>query len=94
MPKVGLVLFDFAGSGYSEGEYITLGINEAIDAKLVLEHIKTIHPINKVTLWGRSMGAVTSIIFCSTPENKGFVNNIVLDSPFSSFPIMVDDIIR
>jgi len=29
LPKVGLLLFDFAGSGYSEGEYVTLGINES-----------------------------------------------------------------
>lgn len=39
LPKVGLLLFDFAGSGYSEGEYVTLGINESWDTKLVLNYV-------------------------------------------------------
>lgn len=32
LPKMSLLLFDFAASGHSEGEYITLGVKEAIDA--------------------------------------------------------------
>lgn len=31
LPYVSLFIFDFAGSGYSEGEYITIGYNESRD---------------------------------------------------------------
>lgn len=70
LPKIALLIFDFAGSAYSEGEYITLGITEADDTKAVLDHIKENFNIGKVILWGWSMGAVTSLIFASKEENK------------------------
>lgn len=94
LPKFGLVIFDFAGSAYSDGQYITLGINEAEDAKVVIQHIKQNFNIGKVVLWGRSMGAVTSLVYSAKKENEKTIDGIVLDSPFSCFQTMVNDIVR
>lgn len=94
LPKFGLLIFDFAGSAYSEGQYITLGVNEAEDTRIVIDHIKNNFPIGKVVLWGRSMGAVTSLVYSSKEENGKTVDGIVLDSPFSCFQTMVNDIVR
>lgn len=52
-------LFDFAGSGMSEGAYISLGYNEVHDLQAVLKHVKERFNVTKFALWGRSMGAVT-----------------------------------
>lgn len=89
LPKVGLIVFDFAGSGYSEGDYITLGVKESKDTRVVLDHLKSKFNIEKCVLWGRSMGAVTSILFLSDENNKGLIDGVILDSPFSCFKTMV-----
>ena len=73
LPKVNLILFDFAGSGYSEGEYITLGVKEARDTRTIIDYAKQKFGINKVILWGRSMGAVTAILFAAEEKNKNLV---------------------
>jgi alpha/beta superfamily hydrolase len=31
--------FDFAGSGHSEGEYVSMGLNESMDIKVVVEYL-------------------------------------------------------
>jgi len=93
LPKMGLVVFDFAGSGYSEGEYITLGTKESHDVRLVIDRMKKTHNINKIILWGRSMGAVASILFAAEPSNKGIISGLILDSPFSSFRRMIYDVV-
>lgn len=41
-----------------------------------------------IVLWGRSMGAVTSLLFLKDPLSKRlipFIKYLILDSPFSSF---------
>ena len=63
------LIFDFSGSGMSDGRYISLGTHaliqlagshEADDLQSVLKHIRTkIGKRSKIVLWGRSMGAVT-----------------------------------
>lgn len=53
------VVFDFAGSGVSQGKYVSLGYYEVDDIKSILKHLrKRIGEQIKVVLWGRSMGAV------------------------------------
>lgn len=93
LPKMGLVLFDFIGSGYSEGEFITLGVKEAQDTKLIIEYLKENYVVDKVILWGRSMGAVTAILLAQEEASKGLISGLILDSPFSSFKRMVYDVV-
>lgn len=38
------VVFDFCGSGISEGEYVTLGLNESEDLEAVISHIRSQSP--------------------------------------------------
>ena len=53
------VVFDFAGSGISEGKYVSLGYYEVEDIKSVLKHLrKRIGDNIKIVLCGRFMGAV------------------------------------
>jgi pimeloyl-ACP methyl ester carboxylesterase len=58
-----LFCFDFSGSGHSDGEYVTLGSNESDDLKLILESLKSNPKITGFGLWGRSMGAVTALLY-------------------------------
>jgi len=59
--NIELICFDFSGSGQSQGEYVTLGVNEADDLNDVIEFSWTEFKIDRFVLWGRSMGAVTII---------------------------------
>lgn len=45
-----LVAFDFAGSGLSEGEYVSLGYYERDDVKVRHERRKVVRPITPDTL--------------------------------------------
>lgn len=50
---MGLFCFDFSGSGLSEGEYITLGINESHDLECVVNYLVSLGKVSNIALWGR-----------------------------------------
>ena len=52
---------DFAGSGHSEGEYVSLGYHEQGDVAAVMRHLRA-RGCKRVVLWGRSMGAATALL--------------------------------
>jgi len=73
---------DFAGSGRSEGEYVSLGWNEKDDIATWVEYLRSQFSVSSIGLWGQSMGAVAAILYsCEDPT----VTGMVLDSPFSNF---------
>lgn len=72
---------DFSGSGLSEGDYVTLGWNEKDDLKAVVAHLRTDNRISCIGLWGRSMGAVTCLLYGAEDPS---IAGMVLDSPFSN----------
>jgi len=72
---------DLSGSGLSEGEYISLGHYEQEDVRCILEYLKESSLVSSIVLWGRSMGAATSLLYSS--QNPGDISAIILDSPFS-----------
>jgi pimeloyl-ACP methyl ester carboxylesterase len=74
--------FDFSGCGNSEGEWVTLGHKEQEDLQTVINHLRSIRTVSLIGLWGRSMGAVTSIFY--TAKEPAAITAMVLDSPFSS----------
>lgn len=87
LPKIAVCAFDFAGCGLSEGEFITLGPREKRDALVVIKHIRETFRVGQLFIWGRSMGAVASIMLAiDHPEE---VSALVLDSPFSDLTKMV-----
>jgi fermentation-respiration switch protein FrsA (DUF1100 family) len=73
--------FDFAGCGLSEGEYISLGCYEKDDVDCVFRYLRSLETVSSIGIWGRSMGAVTALMYSDTNHEIGCV---VLDSPFSN----------
>ncbi|XP_054786523.1 uncharacterized protein LOC129292874 isoform X2 [Prosopis cineraria] len=71
---------DFSGSGLSGGEHVTLGWNEKDDLRAVVDYLRADGNVSLIGLWGRSMGAVTSLMYGAEDPS---IAGIVLDSPFS-----------
>ncbi|MCL7036217.1 hypothetical protein MKW94_026691 [Papaver nudicaule] len=71
---------DFSGSGLSGGEHVTLGWNEKDDLQAVVNHLRSDGNVSCIGLWGRSMGAVTSLMYGAEDPS---IAGMVLDSPFS-----------
>ena len=87
-----LCLFDFAGSGYSGGEYCSLGIREAGDIKIVLDCLRIRHSKSRFVLYGRSMGAAATIFLAS--QASAGLEMLILDSPFCDVEQLVQDLGR
>lgn len=73
---------DCAGSGQSDGQYVSLGQYEADDALAVVDYLKLAYGLRRYALWGRSMGAVTSLLYASNKAPDAAA--LVCDSPFAS----------
>ena len=81
--------FDFAGCGHSEGDYISLGWYEVFDIQCVINFLRKSNKVSTIGLWGRSMGAVTSIMYASKEQS---IAGIFLDSPFYSLNLLIDEL--
>ena len=81
--------FDFAGCGQSDGEYISLGYYEQQDVKCIINFLRKSKKVSCIGLWGRSMGAVTAIMYAQKDHS---IAGICLDSPFYSLKILIDEI--
>ncbi|XP_023547926.1 uncharacterized protein LOC111806722 [Cucurbita pepo subsp. pepo] len=82
---------DFSGSGLSGGEHVTLGWNEKDDLKAVVEYLRADGNVSLIGLWGRSMGAVTSLMYGA--ENPS-IAGMVLDSPFSDLVELMMELVE
>ena len=83
--------FDFCGCGKSEGEYISLGYFEKKDVHCVVEYLLKSKKVSKIGLWGRSMGAVTAIMYAN--EHPALIDAMVLDSGFYSLKQLINELI-
>ncbi|XP_028556399.1 uncharacterized protein LOC110114100 isoform X3 [Dendrobium catenatum] len=79
--NISVFALDFSGSGLSEGEHVSLGWNEKDDLRAVVNHLRTDANVSCIGLWGRSMGAVTSLMYGAEDPS---IAGMVLDSPFSN----------
>jgi len=94
IPRYALCSFDFSGCGHSEGEYVTLGFKEIWDLDSIIDHLRKYYGRNKFILWGRSMGAVTAIMYAHEfKEAASVLLALVLDSPFSDAKTMIADLL-
>lgn len=82
-----VIALDCAGSGLSGGEHTTLGWRERDDVKAVIDAEDT----GSVTLWGRSMGAATALLYAATRNPD--VTALILDSPFQSLRQLALDVV-
>lgn len=80
--------FDFSGFGHSEGKHSTLGLKEQDDLEAVVEHLRSHFKFQTIYVWGRSMGAVTSLLLANKSQNS-FCDAMILDAPFASTQKMV-----
>ncbi|KAL6562389.1 hypothetical protein OROGR_003396 [Orobanche gracilis] len=79
---------DFSGSGLSDGDYVSLGWHEKNDLKVVLSYLRSNEKVSRIGLWGRSMGAVTSLLYGAEDPS---IAGMVLDSAFSNlFNLMLE----
>ena len=79
--------FDFTGCGKSEGEYISLGWYE----KCVINYLRDTNKVATIGLWGRSMGAVTAIMY---GDRDPSIAGLVLDSPFYSLKLLTEELAK
>jgi alpha-beta hydrolase superfamily lysophospholipase len=77
--------FDFPGCGLSEGDYISLGWFERDDVNQIVEYLRAERHVSTVGLWGRSMGAVTSLLH---GDRDPSIAAMILDSPFSDLKVL------
>ena len=89
--NINLVAFDFAGSGLSEGKYISLGYHEKHQVRNVVDFLERFPGVGNIGLWGRSMGAATTLLY--TPTDRR-IKCIVVDSPFSDFRKLAKEICK
>jgi len=83
--------FDFSGCGKSEGEYISLGWYERDDVECVVDYLRSTNKVATIGLWGRSMGAVTAIMY---GDRDPSIAGMVLDSPFCSLKVLTEEMAK
>jgi pimeloyl-ACP methyl ester carboxylesterase len=81
---IAVYLFDFAGCGHSDGDYVSLGLWEAEDVNFLIGQLSSACNITRYILWGRSMGAATALL-CRNPNVLG----IIVDSAYTSIGGMI-----
>ncbi|GAB2266416.1 hypothetical protein Dimus_001424 [Dionaea muscipula] len=82
---------DFSGSGLSGGEHVTLGWNEKDDLRAVVDYLRADGNVSMIGLWGRSMGAVTSLMYGAEDPS---IAGMVLDSPFSDLVDLMMELVE
>ena len=78
-----VLALDFSGCGRSEGDYISLGHYEQDDVSAAVKYLRSEGRTSLISIWGRSMGAVTALLYTSKDPS---IAGVVLDSPFSKLP--------
>jgi len=88
-----LCAVDCAGSGKSDGDYVSLGHYESEDVAAVVAHLRRHNVLDfRYGLWGRSMGAVTALLYACRQAPDAAC--LVVDSPFTSLERLCKDLVR
>ncbi|CAE8669900.1 unnamed protein product [Polarella glacialis] len=87
--RISLFCLDFAGSGLSEGEYISLGWFERDDLSTCVNYLRSSGKVSSIALWGRSMGAFTALLHADRDPS---IAGLVLDSPFVSLNLLAEEL--
>jgi pimeloyl-ACP methyl ester carboxylesterase len=83
--------FDFAGSGKSDGDYVSLGHYEREDLSCVVAHLRATNVVSTIALWGRSMGASTALMY---GDRDPSIACMILDSPFSDLTQLCEELVE
>ena len=88
---INVFLFDFSGSGLSQGEYITLGYQEKDDLETVVNFLASYPGVGKIGVWGRSMGAATAMMYLYKDSR---IKAAAIDSTFADFNVLAKQLCR
>lgn len=88
--NITVLSLDFSGSGLSDGSYVSLGFYEKQDLSAICEHLWSTGRVSRIGLWGRSMGAATSIMYAAIDQS---IAGIVCDSPFTSLEDVMQELV-
>lgn len=80
---------DFAGSGLSEGEHVSLGYFEREDVEAVIAYLRGTGEVSTIALWGHSMGATTALLY---GDRDPSIAAMVLDSPFADLMQLANEL--
>jgi pimeloyl-ACP methyl ester carboxylesterase len=86
--NINVFTFDCAGSGISDGEFVSLGWFEREDLGTVVSYIRQNELATCIGLWGRGMGAVTALLYA---DRDPCIGGMVLDSPFVSLKQLAEE---
>ena len=90
-----VLLFDHRGSGLSDGNTLTFGINESRDCRRWIDYVlRNINPNAKIILSGVSMGAATAMITSGYDDLPDNVVGIVADCGYTSAEDIIKKVIR
>ena len=87
---VTVLAFDFAGSGQSDGDYVSLGYYEKADLRAVLDFLRQSGQVSTLGLWGRSMGAATAL---QHGDRDPTIAGMVIDSGFTSLEVLAEELV-
>lgn len=83
--------FDFAGSGKSDGEYVSLGYYERDDLASVVKYLRSRKTTSSIALWGRSMGAATALMHAHRDPS---IACMVCDSAFTDLARLAQEMVE
>jgi len=52
--NINIFVFDFAGCGMSEGDYISLGWHEKDDLRIIVDFVEKLPGVSRIGIWGIS----------------------------------------
>jgi fermentation-respiration switch protein FrsA (DUF1100 family) len=90
-----VLLYDHRGSGMSDGNTMTFGINESRDCRRWIDYVlKNINPNAKIILSGVSMGAATAMITSGYEDLPDNVVGIVADCGYTSAEDIIKKVVK
>lgn len=90
-----VLVYDHRGSGRSDGNTLTFGINESRDCRRWIDFVlKEINPEAKIILSGVSMGAATAMITSGYDDLPKNIVGIVADCGYTSAKDIIKKVIR
>lgn len=90
-----VLLYDHRGSGLSDGNTLTFGINESRDCRKWIDYVLTeINPNAKIILSGVSMGAATAMITSGYEDLPDNVVGVVADCGYTSAEDIIKKVVR